>query len=138
MVVEVPHVLGQHSLGWRRLKISIRSSSSRRTVPIQRSAIAFARGARTGVRRMRIASLANTASNMPVNLLRAAEEPMGGRPIPLLRHQHIDDLPILVNRPVHIPPAPGDHYLCLVHEPAISWDMAARPGRVDQQRSEPL
>ena len=31
--------------------------------------IAFARGARTGVRRRRMASLANTASNMPVNLL---------------------------------------------------------------------
>ena len=45
---------------WRRWTISIRSSSSRRTVPIQRSAIAFARGARTGVRRMRMASLAKT------------------------------------------------------------------------------
>jgi hypothetical protein len=31
-------------------------------VPIQRSAMALARGARTGVRRMRMASLANTAS----------------------------------------------------------------------------
>jgi hypothetical protein len=54
---------------WRRLRISIRSSSSRRTVPIQRSAIAFARDARTGVRRTRMASLANTASKTPVNLL---------------------------------------------------------------------
>jgi hypothetical protein len=54
---------------WRRLRISIRSSSSRRTVPIHRSAIAFARGARTGVRRTRMASLANTASKTPVNLL---------------------------------------------------------------------
>jgi hypothetical protein len=34
---------------WRRFTISIRSSSSRRTVPIHRSAIAFAWGARTGV-----------------------------------------------------------------------------------------
>jgi len=54
---------------WRRLTISIRSSSSRRTVPIQRSAIAFARGARTGVRRMRMPSLAKTASKQSVNLL---------------------------------------------------------------------
>jgi hypothetical protein len=54
---------------WRRLLISIRSSSSRRTAPTHRSAIAFARGARTGVRRMRIPSLANTASKTPVNLL---------------------------------------------------------------------
>jgi hypothetical protein len=56
-------------LRWRRLRISIRSSSSRRMVPIHRSAIAFALGARTGVRRMRMSSLANTASNMSVNLL---------------------------------------------------------------------
>lgn len=35
-------------LRWRRLRISIRSSSSRRAVPIHRSAIAFARGACTG------------------------------------------------------------------------------------------
>ena len=49
--------------------IGVRSSSSRRTVPIQRSAIAFARGARTGVRKMRMPSLANTASKTLVNLL---------------------------------------------------------------------
>jgi hypothetical protein len=54
---------------WRWLRISIRSSNSRRTVPIHRSAIAFARGARTGVRRTRMASPANTASKMAVNLL---------------------------------------------------------------------
>ncbi|MDT7761235.1 MAG: hypothetical protein QOC63_655, partial [Mycobacterium sp.] len=43
--------------------------SSRRTVPIYRSAMPFARGTRTGVRRMRMASLANTASKTAVNLL---------------------------------------------------------------------
>ena len=48
----------------RRLIISTRSSSSRQAVPIHHSAIAFARGARTGVRRMRIPSLANTASKI--------------------------------------------------------------------------
>ena len=54
---------------WRRLRISIRSSSSRRRVPIQRSVIAFAWGARIGVRRMWMPSLANTASKTVVNLV---------------------------------------------------------------------
>jgi hypothetical protein len=53
---------------WLGLRISIRSSSSRRRVPIHRSAIALARGARTGVRRMQMPSLVNTASKAPVNL----------------------------------------------------------------------
>ena len=44
--------------------ISMLSSSSWRTVSIYRSALAFARDARTGVRRMRRLSLVNTASNM--------------------------------------------------------------------------
>jgi hypothetical protein len=43
MVVEVRHVLGQHRREMRRLMISIRSSSSRRTIPIPRSAIALDR-----------------------------------------------------------------------------------------------
>src|SRR4051794_26703534 len=40
----------------------MRSRSSRRTLPTKRSAIAFARGARTGVRRMRMSEAVNTAS----------------------------------------------------------------------------
>ena len=54
---------------WRRLIINVRSNSSRRVVPSHRSAIAFARGSCTCVRRMRIPSLAKMASKMPVNLL---------------------------------------------------------------------
>jgi hypothetical protein len=53
----------------RRFMISIRSRISRRTVPTHRSAIPFARGARTGVRRMRMTSLVNTASKALVNLV---------------------------------------------------------------------
>src|SRR5664279_2134485 len=41
---------------WRRPKMSIRSIHSRRTVPTKRSAKALARGARTGVRMIRIPS----------------------------------------------------------------------------------
>jgi len=51
----------------RRPTISIRSSTSRRTVPTHRSATAFARGARRGVRRIRMSSESKTASKLSVN-----------------------------------------------------------------------
>jgi len=44
------------------------SRHSRRRVPMKRSAIAFARGARTGVLMMRMSAPVNTASNAVVNL----------------------------------------------------------------------
>jgi hypothetical protein len=62
MVVEVRDVLGQHCHERRWLMISSRFSSSRRAVAIHRSAIPFAWGARTGVRRIRMPSLAKMAS----------------------------------------------------------------------------
>jgi hypothetical protein len=46
------------------------SRHSRRSVPIQRSTIAFARGARTGVRMMRRSAPGRTASKAAVNLTR--------------------------------------------------------------------
>jgi hypothetical protein len=49
--------------------MSIRSVHSRRTVPTQRSAIAFARGACGGVRITSAPAAVNTASNAAVNLL---------------------------------------------------------------------
>jgi hypothetical protein len=69
MVVEVRHVLGQHGL-----KVAPVEDQH----PVQQLAAdggdpAFGDrvrlGARTGVRRMWMASLANTASNTPVNVL---------------------------------------------------------------------
>jgi hypothetical protein len=53
----------------RRFTTRIRSRHSRRTVPIHRSTKAFARGARTGVRIVRMPSERNTSSNPAVNLL---------------------------------------------------------------------
>jgi len=44
------------------LTINIRSKSSRRIVPTKRSAIAFARGARTGVLMMVMSAASRTAS----------------------------------------------------------------------------
>ena len=48
--------------------ISIRSRHSRRALAIHLSAIAFARGARTGVLMIRTPMAVNTASNAAVNL----------------------------------------------------------------------
>ena len=45
------------------------SRHSRRSVPMKLSAIAFARGARTGVRMMLMSAPAKTASKAAVNLL---------------------------------------------------------------------
>jgi hypothetical protein len=67
--VVVVEVDGEDSSRWRRLTISVRSSSSRRRVLIHRSAIAFAFGDRTGVRTIRIASAVKTASNAAVTLV---------------------------------------------------------------------
>jgi hypothetical protein len=69
VLVEMRRVLGQDVFEMAPVEISIRSSNSRRRVPIHRSAIALARGARTaGVRRMRMPSLVNTASKTSVDL----------------------------------------------------------------------
>jgi hypothetical protein len=38
----------------------------------------------------------------------ACEESASGRQIPILRDQNVDDLAILIDRPVQIAPAPGD------------------------------
>ena len=67
LVVEVRHVLGQHRHEMARLVISIRSSNSRRAVPIHRSAIAFARGQRGGILTPQMPTSARTASTDAVN-----------------------------------------------------------------------
>ena len=61
-----------------------------------------------------------------------------GRKISLLRDQDVDDLAVLVNRPVQIHPPPGDFHIRLVDAPAIAGCRPAGACRVDQQRGEPL
>jgi hypothetical protein len=61
----------------------------------------------------------------------ADEEPAGGLQIPLLGDQDVDDLAVLVDRPVQILPSPSDLYIRLVHEPAISRDVPAGSCRID-------
>ena len=67
-----------------------------------------------------------------------SKESTSGRQVPLLRHQYIDDLAILVDRSVQVDPAPGDFHIRFISKPTITRHMPAGPGRVDQQRSKPL
>jgi hypothetical protein len=64
----VPDILAQHGPQVALVEISIRSVHSRRTAPTQRSAIAFARGARGGVLITSTPTEANTSSKPLVNL----------------------------------------------------------------------
>ena len=66
------------------------------------------------------------------------EEPASGRQIPLLGHQDINDLAILIDGPVQIDPTPSDLDICLIDEPPITRRVPAGPGRLNQQRGEPV
>jgi hypothetical protein len=61
------------------------------------------------------------------------------------RDEHVDDLAVVVDGPVNVPPHAGDFDVGLIDEPpqpdrmpARSGRMPARSGRVDQQRCEVL
>jgi hypothetical protein len=49
----------------------------------------------------------------------ASEEPASGRQIPLLGHQYVDDLAVLVDCPIQIHPLPDDRDIRLIDEPPI-------------------
>ncbi|GAA1378322.1 hypothetical protein GCM10009661_49640 [Catellatospora chokoriensis] len=53
---------------------------------------------------------------------RAAEEPAGRTGVAAGRHEHVDDLRVLVDGPVHVAPHAGDDLdVCLVDEPPVTW-----------------
>ncbi len=51
---------------------------------------------------------------------------------------HVDDLPVLVDRPVQVRPQAVDLDVGLVNEPAVTRHVTARPCRFDELRCEPL
>src|ERR687894_817398 len=57
----------------------------------------------------------------------SGEELAGGRLIPVLRHQHINDLPELVDRAVEVDPPAGNLDIRFIDEPSIPG--ACRQGR---------
>jgi hypothetical protein len=73
-----------------------------------------------------------------VNAERGGEEVSGCSGIASGRDVDVDDLTVLVDRPVDVPPPARDLHVGLVHEPAITDCVAARPGRVCEQRREAL
>jgi hypothetical protein len=51
---------------------------------------------------------------------------------------HVDDLPELVDGAVQVPPPAGDLHIRLVHLPAVTDGVPARPGGIGEQGREPL
>jgi hypothetical protein len=52
--------------------------------------------------------------------------------------EHVHELAVLVNGPVHLPPVTVDIHMRLINEPAVTDGMPLRPVRIDLLRSEPL
>ena len=69
---------------------------------------------------------------------RRSEELRGGLEVSLPGHEHIDDLPVLVDDPVDVSPGPRDLHVGLVNEPVTAHAMAAWSCCVYEQGSEPL
>jgi hypothetical protein len=63
---------------------------------------------------------------------------VGGRGVSLPGDEHVDDLAELVNRPIHIPPLPGDKHIGLVHLPAVADGVPAGASGLGQQRRDLL
>jgi hypothetical protein len=67
-----------------------------------------------------------------------AEEPAGGTGVPPRGDKYVDDLAELVDRSVHVPPAPSHLGGGLVHEPAVAHGVPAGTASLGQQRLEAL
>jgi hypothetical protein len=66
------------------------------------------------------------------------EEPCSGIDVAAFRDVHVDDLAVLVNGAIHVPPHTSHPDVGFVDEPAITNTVPARPSRVDDQRGEAL
>jgi hypothetical protein len=69
---------------------------------------------------------------------RRSEELRGCGGVTPLGDEHVDDLLVLVDRPVHVAPDPGDFHVGLVDEPPAAYGVAGRPSGLDQHRRESL
>src|SRR5438132_1418502 len=54
------------------------------------------------------------------------------------RDEDVDDLTMLIDRPIHVSPFPGDLHVGLVHEPPVADRTSAWPGRIRDQWREAL
>jgi hypothetical protein len=60
----------------------------------------------------------------------SAEEPPSGIGVPTGRHEHVDDLAVLVDGPVHVAPHTVHLHIGLIHEPAVTRRIGPRPRAV--------
>ena len=56
----------------------------------------------------------------------------------MLGDEHVNDLAVLVDRPVHVSPDAVDLDVRLINKPPVPDGMPSRPGRIDQLRGESL
>jgi hypothetical protein len=66
------------------------------------------------------------------------EERASRREIASFRHVHINDLAVLIDRPIYVPPNTSDFDVGLINEPAVTNTVTTRPRGVDDQRCEAL
>ena len=69
---------------------------------------------------------------------RPGEETPGSGQVTPCRQQDVDDLAVLVDRPVEISPCVSDLHIGLVDEPPVTGGVAARPRGLDELRGESL
>jgi hypothetical protein len=69
---------------------------------------------------------------------RPHEEALGGGLVASFAGEDVDDLAMLVNRPVRAGPAAGDLDVRLIDEPPLARPVPTRPGRLNQQGREAL
>jgi hypothetical protein len=79
-----------------------------------------------------------TSSGRPCASTAAAKDRPGGRDITASRNERVDDLAVLIDRPVHVAPRAGGFEVGLIDEPARPDRVPIRSRSVYEQRSEPL
>ena len=60
-----------------------------------------------------------------------SKEPTSGCQVPLLRHQYVDELAILVDGSVQVDPPPGNLRIRFIGKPPITGHMPAGPDRIN-------
>ncbi len=72
------------------------------------------------------------------HLQRSLEEPAGRSRVAARGDEHVDDLPVLVDGAVHVPPDTIDLHRRLIHEPPVTRGVTSKPGGVCEQGRKPL
>jgi hypothetical protein len=86
----------------------------------------------------RPSAVAHHLRRLTVSAQRRRTEPSRRPGIASWRDVHVDDLAMLVDRPIEVPPPARDLHIRLVHKPTIADGVPTGPGPVGQQRREPL